>query len=188
MALTQKEIERYYRIKAIIPKLVLKKLRGDVIIHGERAVQARLPYPLHRETVDYDLYSKTPRKSAKMLEKELEAELEADYFKVKKGRHEGTWKVKSKVDEENYADFTRPSSRTKLDYDVIEGKKYLKLKLIKEKIKQNLKAKTKAFRHSKERSALRRIGRGKKIERMMSLGFGKPLKKKNQFLRKSKWI
>lgn len=189
MALTPKQIERYYKIKALIPKLVLKKLGSGAIIHGERAVQARLPPHLHRETVDYDVYSPTPRKSALELKRELERELNGEgYFEVKKGRHGGTWKVKSKVDKEGYADFTRPTSRTKLNTDTIEGKKYLKLLLVREKIKQNLRAKTKSFRHHKEQSALRRLNEGRDIDNLMSLGFGKKLKGKNKFLGSSKWL
>ncbi len=170
--------ERFHRLKDKIQEIVLKTIREKEIIHGERAVAIRVPEHLRRHTRDYDVYSKTPEEDAIEAEKELDKEFGGDFFEVVEAKHEGTYKVKSKVNELGYADFTDPGEKVRSD--VIMGKRYVTLNYLKNRLKRILKDKEKEFRHAKDRDTINRIRVYEAMRKRTSLG----LKRKKDLMKK----
>jgi hypothetical protein len=154
-ALTLKQIETFHRKKHTIPKIIMSQTDSHEIIYGTRALNKRLPGFLDKPTVDYDIYSKTPRKDARQSEKALDKVFGGDYFYVEPALHKGTYKVKAHANKEGYVDYTKPEK--KIPYDLINGKKYIQLGAVKKHIKRTLKDKEAKFRHDKDRDALNRI-------------------------------
>lgn len=174
-------VERFHRLKNRISDIVKRTIGDKEIIHGERAVAVRVPPHLRRATRDYDVYSKTPEEDAIEAEKELDKEFGGDYFEVVPAEHEGTYKVKSKINEMGYADFTDPEER--VHSEVIMGNKYVTLTYLKNRLKRILKDKEKEFRHAKDRDTLNRIRVYEAIRKKTSLGLRqkKELKKQQLF-------
>ena len=178
---TIEQVERFHRLKHRIAQLVLRTIKNKEVIYGERALEIRLPEFLKRPTRDYDVYSHTPEKDAIEAEKLLDKEFGGDYFYVTPALHPGTFKVKSRINEETYADFTKPEE--KIPYDVIQGKNYVQIKKIVENFKRNLKDKEKEFRHGQDRDTLNRIKIYKDIKRQMTLKPQKSLLKEKKLLK-----
>lgn len=126
------------------------------ILYGARATNIYLPPHLDADTRDFDIYSKTPKKSAKELERELDRKFGGDYFEVKPAEHKGTFKVVSKVTGSGVADFTKQEKGVayKISLDRI---RYANLQHIKKKLMAILKDPSKKFRHQKDRETLQRI-------------------------------
>lgn len=150
-----KKVEKYHKKKRGIPNLVKKTIGKDEIIYGARALNRRFPSYLDKPTVDYDVFSKTPMKDAQQAEKVLDKSFGGDYFRTKAAKHEGTWKVKSNITGEGYADFTRPQGE--VPFDKIGRYKYATLGWHKNKIRKTLKDPKSAYRHEKDKDALNRI-------------------------------
>jgi len=178
---TIEQVERFHRLKQRIANLILSTIKKKEVIYGERALEVRLPHFLKRHTQDYDVYSHTPEKDAIEAEQMLDKEFGGDYFYVTPALHEGTFKVKSRINEETYADFTKPEE--KIPYDVIQGKNYIQIKKIVENFRKNIKDKEKEFRHGQDRDALNRIKIYKDIKRQMSLKPKGSLLKQNSLLK-----
>ena len=126
----------YWSMPAINAKVesFIRKNKG--IIHGTRAVNVYLPNWLDKHTEDWDVFTNKPKKIAKKLEKQLDKALGGDYFYVKEGKHKGTWKVVSKTNDKEIADFTKPEEKIK--YNEIYGMRYVTLDYIKKKINKIL--------------------------------------------------
>ena len=152
---TIKETKKYHKIKKRIPRIIYKKIDKHEIIHGSRVLNKRFPQYLEKETTDYDLYSKTPKKDAVEVEKALDKRFGFNAFRTETAIHKSTWKVRSNVTGEGVADYTKPER--KIPYDVINGKKYVKLGFVKKHILKTLKDPSASFRHEKDRDALNRI-------------------------------
>lgn len=150
-----KKVKKFHQGKKEIPKIVLRKTGSKEIVYGERALNARFPSYLDRPTTDYDIYSPTPLKDARQTERALDKHFGGDYFYVKPAQHKGTYKVVSKINEEGYADYTKPEG--KIPSDVIRGKRYVKLSHVKKHIQKTLKDPEAKYRHAKDRDALNRI-------------------------------
>jgi len=69
---TLEETDNFYKKKALIQKIILQTIKNKEIIYGEQAVKVRVPKHLQRETTDYDVYSRTPKKDAIEAEKKLD--------------------------------------------------------------------------------------------------------------------
>ena len=106
---TLEETDNFYKKKALIQKIILQTIKNKEIIYGEQAVKVRVPKHLQRETTDYDVYSRTPKKDAIEAEKKLDKGFGGDYFYVEPAEHEGTYKVRSRINGKGYADFTKPT-------------------------------------------------------------------------------
>ena len=152
---TLKEVEHFHKHKKCIPKVVLSVTEVHEIIYGARALNKQLPSYLDKHTEDYDIFSPTPKKDAMQTEKKLDKHFGGDYFYVEPAKHEGTWKVKSKINKQGYADYTKPDK--KIPFRKIGGKKYVRLDYVKQHIKKTLKDKEAKYRHDKDRDALNRI-------------------------------
>lgn len=174
-----KKVEVFHKKKKHIPKTVLLTIGRNEVIYGARALNKRFPPYLDRPTQDYDVYSNTPKKDAVQAEKALDKRFGGDYFYVKQAQHKSTYKVMSHVNQEGYADFTKPEQ--KIPYDRIGGKKYVKLNYVKQKIKKTLKDPESKYRHAKDRDAYNRIliyekvkKGGKTVRRKLNAGQWKP--------------
>jgi len=182
---TLKETENFYKKKELIQKIILQTIKNKEIIYGEQAVKIRLPKHLQRYTKDYDVYSRTPKKDAVEAEKKLDKAFGGDYFYTEPAEHKGTYKVRSRINGEGYADFTEPERN--YDSDKIKGHKYIKTKHIKDRIKEILEDKTQEFRHAKDRDTLNRLKILEK-KKYSSGGSSKPKRKRVVKNKKSLWL
>lgn len=175
------KVERFHRLKERIEEIVRRTIKKDEIIHGERAVEVRVPPYLRRHTRDYDVFSETPKKDAEEAEQELDEEFRGDFFEVIPAEHPGTFKVKSKIDGRTYADFSEKEENVPIES--IQGNNYATLEFVKKKLRRILKDKTKEFRHKKDQDTLNRIRIYEQARERLSLGLLKQqvnLKKKHQ--------
>lgn len=152
---TLKQVEYFHRNKSKIPTVILKKTGKKEIIYGARALNKHFPKFLDKPTQDFDIFSPTPKKDAKEAEKALDKKFKGDYFYVEPAKHEGTWKVKSKINNEGYADYTKPDK--KIPSRKIGKHRYVRLDYVKKHIKKTLKDPEAKYRHDKDKDALNRI-------------------------------
>ena len=115
----------FHKKKHQIPVIIYSTIDKHEIIYGEKALKKRFPNYLERHTQDYDIYTKTPLKDAREAERALDKSFGGNYFYVKPAQHPGTYKVVAYANQEGYADYSKPEGR--IPYDVIDGKKYVKL-------------------------------------------------------------
>lgn len=149
------DVETFHRKKKEIKKIILSKTGKHEIIFGQRAVNKRVPDFLDRPTTDYDIFTPTPKKDAKQTENALDKHMGFNAFEIVPAKHEGTHKVKSLIDGETYADYTKPDK--KVPYEKIGKHNYIKLAWIKKQIGKTLKDPTSSFRHDKDKDTLNRI-------------------------------
>ena len=152
---TLKQVEHFHKNKHKIPKVVLSQTDNHEIIYGARALNKHFPKFLEKPTVDFDIFSDTPKKDADETEKALDKTFGGDYFFVEPAQHEGTYKVKSKINKEGYVDYTKPDK--KIPSRKIGKHRYVKLSYVKKHILKTLKDKEAKYRHDKDRDALNRI-------------------------------
>jgi len=129
-----------------------------LITHGSRAQNVQLPKYLERKaTFDWDIFSKTPEKSATKLEKKLDKRFRGDYFRIKKGvtKKLRVNKVVSNVTEQSFADFSIPDRI--VPTTSIRGKRFATLRDQKLKALSNIKDPEKEFRKEKDLDFLRRV-------------------------------
>ena len=149
--------QRYERLKRMIPLVVRRTIKAQdkEVIQGERSVQAQVGSQFQRPTQDYDAYSPAPKQSAIETEKELDREFGGDYFRVKEGKHKGTYKVVSNIDDDSWADYTKPSE--KIYKKRIGDNDYTTLRFELMKALRTLRNKQYAYRHEKEKNKIKRI-------------------------------
>lgn len=165
---TLKQVDKFHRKKKSIPRVVMSVTDSHEIIYGARAMNKQLPSHLDKPTMDYDIFSPTPKKDAMQTEKALDKEFGGDYFFVEPAKHKGTWKVKSHINKEGYADYTKPEGY--VPYRKIGGKKYVKLAYVKAHIMKTLKDPEAKYRHDKDRDALNRIKVYEKLKKAKKNG------------------
>jgi len=175
---------RYERLKRIIPQLVRKTIKSEQgeVIQGERSVEAQVGSKYQRSTEDYDAYSPKPKQSAEETEEVLDREFGGDYFRVEPAKHRGTYKVVSNVDDDGWADYTKPSEP--VPKVKIGQTNYTTLKFELKKAIRTLKNKQYAYRHEKERNKIKRINGALKQKEFVS-SINKPNKKKTKGM---KWV
>lgn len=157
MALNNRQKLSYYQNKDLAKQVILNDAAVDNhIIYGAQAINAQLPTALQKPTEDYDIFSKTPKKDAKQIEKALDRNYGGDFFSVTKAKYPNTWKVKSNVTKKTVVDYTYPSQKN-IPSKNIGSNKYAKLGWIKSNIRRTLNKKTAAFRFEKDNEALQRI-------------------------------
>lgn len=152
-------IDNQFLIDRII--LNIAKQRKQ-IIYGARSIQKQAGL-FARDTKDYDVFDKNPKKVANMLQKLLDKNAGFDYYYMKEAEHKGTFKVKGRgndgikntEDDESIADYTRPDK--KIPFVTINGIRY---RILKEELKRKqavLKDPEFKFRHEKDRNDINRI-------------------------------
>ncbi len=162
MTLTEEQKRNYYRNKKVAQVMVMQDAAEDEhVIYGEHAVKVQLPSYLHRETEDFDVFAKNPKKEAKEMEKKLDKTYGGDFFSVKPAKHKGTYKVKSNVTKRTVVDYTKIPK--KLKTTKIGSNTYVKLGSIKNQIKKTLKNEKAKFRHDQDFETLQRIRLGEDL-------------------------
>lgn len=169
-----KAIDMQEALKEVLISKIKKK---RYIVYGARSIQNQAPY-FARNTQDWDLFAKNPKREADYLQKELDKSIGFDYFYSKPAKHKGTWKVMNKgidmkagnEDDENIADFSQQPS--KISIITIRGMRFRNLK---EEIKAKrnaLKDRSQKFRHSKDSTDLERVKAFLKIKDLGGLSYG----------------
>ena len=144
-------------IRQVVLDMVQKK--GQVI-HGARAFNVQVPAHLRKETEDYDVFTKNPKKAARELVNTLRRRLGNGDIKVVKGKHKGTFRVKK--NDETIADFSQ--SRKPIKSKNILGIKYKAISTIKRGTQRLVKSPSKEFRREKDLTTLQRIQELERIE------------------------
>jgi len=158
-----KKTKHFHKQKRKIPKVIVSKMDKHEIIYGARALNKRFPSFLDTPTQDYDIYTPHPERDARETEKALDKKFGGDFFHVTKGVCPRTWRVRSNVNEEVYADYTKPEE--KIPFDVIGGRNYVTLEHTKKHIVKTLNDPSAEYRHAKDRDALNRIKIYEKIKK-----------------------
>lgn len=163
--LNLKKVDEYYKKKFLIDSTINNQVVKDKnIIYGQKAINYKLPEHLDRNTEDYDIYSRNPRKSARLLERELDKQFGGDFFRIKKAKYDRTVKVVSNINENTVADFTKPDRKIPFETSP-DNIRYARLNFLKMKLKKILKQKDMEFRHKKDRDMINRINTYKKYYR-----------------------
>jgi hypothetical protein len=151
-----KDTETYYKKKKGIHPTILSVTEPHEVIHGERAVQKQIPKYLHRHTNDVDILTPTPYADAMEAEQALDKKMGRDLFYIDKGMHPGTWRVKSRTNDESVADYTKPTDDMP-PHKKINGHNYVTLSYIQKHNKNVLIDPSSRFRHKKDQDTLNRI-------------------------------
>ncbi len=96
-------------VNRVVRSFLAKRKVG--IVHGTRATNAQLPRDLQRETLDWDVFVRNPKKRAIQLERALDKKFGGDFFRVKKGTGSPgirVQKVISNITDEGFVDFATP--------------------------------------------------------------------------------
>jgi hypothetical protein len=152
-----KKAKKFYKAKSKQHKIIRNNIkRRGHIVYGARALNAHLPSYLDKHTEDWDVYSKTPKKTAKRVERKLDKAYGGDYYYTEPAMHPGTHKVKSKITRTGVADYTKmPAS--KIPTKTIGGIKYITLAHSKKMINRALRNPEAKFRRDKDLEAKQRI-------------------------------
>lgn len=156
MTLSRKQKISFYKNQPKTKKVILKNARRKKhIVFGGQALNTFFPSFLDTPTEDYDIYSTTPRRTARRVERKLDKKFGGDFFLMKPAKHKGTFKIVSKVTKRGVADYSK--SDRPITYKIIKGVRYAKLIHQKENIAKSLADPKSKFRHDKDRATLERI-------------------------------
>jgi hypothetical protein len=148
----------------VINEVVLDKAQKDKqIIYGAKAYNSQSPSYLRKKTVDYDILTKSPKKSAKEVA-EILARRTGRTTEVIKGTHKGTYRVK--LDNEVVVDYTQMKFKPKTKR--VWGNQYRSLKSIKRNAKRLSNNPKLEYRREKDLDTLRRVA---EIERINAFDF-----------------
>jgi hypothetical protein len=157
---TLKEAEQYYKKNQrgkLADKVIMHELKGnDEVVYGARSVNAVLPAYLRKHTEDWDIFTEDdPQVVATKIEKALDKRYGGDYFYVIPAKHEGTYKVKSRVTKRDVADVSiKEDNITKKK---VGGINYMPLDYQVGKLKAALSHEESKFRHDRDMETLQRI-------------------------------
>lgn len=158
--------------QSILDKIILNHTKKKKnIIYGAQSVKKQLGL-IGRQTNDYDIYSKQPKKDSIEVTNKLNRVSQTKiYYNILSKHHKGTYKIyyvgldgiPYTKDDKGIIDYTEMKKGVK--YVIINGVRYSLLKnTIKDK-KIALADKQYAFRHEKDRADLNRIQNYQKIKR-----------------------
>jgi len=150
-----KHTQTFHKKKNMIPIIIRSTIDKHEIIYGEHALKKRFPKYLERPTQDYDIYTPYPKRDAEEAERALDHSFGGNFFYVKPAQHPGTYKVVAYANEEGYADYSKPEGN--VPYDVIDGKKYVKLSVEKQHRRKSLADPQYEWRKGKDQDAMNRI-------------------------------
>ena len=154
--LTLEEKERFFKNQNKVGKVVINHIKKKgLILFGQKATNRQLPKDLRKDTQDYDIFSPTPKKSARRIEKKLDKKFKGDFFFVKKAIHGGTYKVVSKIGDKGIVDVGKPDR--KVPTVIRKGVKLATLEFQKKQIRKSLADQDSKFRHPKDREVRSRI-------------------------------
>jgi len=156
---------RYIVNKPKIDSVVINNAqKNKQVIYGSVAMNKQLSPIVTKKSGDFDVYSKTPRKSADTSQKQMDKVVGADDFYHKMAIHSGTWKVlhegpdgkKRTEDDVGIVDYTKIPRQIKTVS--IQGTSYERLDSIAKGKRKTLRDKKSRYRHEKDKDALTRIG------------------------------
>ncbi len=154
--LTLKQKERFFKNQKKVGKIIINHVKKKgLILFGQKATNRQLPEDLRKDTQDYDIFSPTPKKSARRIERKLDRKFKGNFYIVKKAKHGGTYKVVSKVGDKGIVDVGKPDR--KIPTVTKKGIKLATLEFQKQQIKKSLADKESKFRHAKDREVRSRI-------------------------------
>lgn len=154
--LTLQQKERFFRNQKKVGKVIINHVKKKgLILFGQKATNRQLPKDLRKDTQDYDIFSQTPEKSAKRIERKLDRKLKGNFFLVRKAKHGGTYKIISRVGDRGVVDVGKPDRKVPIIKR--KGIKLATLKFQKEQIRKSLADKESKFRHAKDREVRSRI-------------------------------
>lgn len=136
-------------------KIILGQVRKDKnVVYGARSIMKQSQYGVWpRKTQDWDIYSRTPKGSARKLHDKLERKEPGDQVTVKPAQHPGTYHVYYR--KKGVADFTEQPSNLK--YTTIRGIRYSRMEDELKKKSRSLRYKKYAFRHDKDQRDINHI-------------------------------
>jgi len=143
--------------------IILRQAEKGQVIHGAMATNIQLPTYLRKKTKDYDIFTYKPKKSAVAMAEKLNKAVGSKRYVVVKGKHKGTYKIKSK-EGETIIDYTQLKRKPKTKR--IYGIEYYDIKSIKRNVKRLIKKPETEYRREKDISTLERI---KEVERIESM-------------------
>ena len=152
-----KNVDNFHRMKHLIGGWVRKTIQGpNEVIHGARSVNAQVgSQHLKTQTRDYDVFSNKPRQSALQTERFIDKRMGFNAMQTKKGKSQGTYRVKSIATGKTYADYTKPQK--KVPSVVINGKRYSTLDYEKAHAQQVIKNQSATHRLQQDIDKLNRI-------------------------------
>lgn len=154
--LTLSQKERFFKNQNKVGNVILKHIKkNELVLFGQKAVNQQLPKDLRKETQDYDVFSQTPKKSAKRIERKLDKKFKGDFFLVRKAIHGGTYKVIAKVGDKGVVDVGKP--KRKVPTIKRKGIKVATLQFQLRQIRKSLADPRSKFRHAKDREVRSRI-------------------------------
>jgi len=143
----------------IINEVVLATAQKEgQIIHGSRSFNLQSPTYLKKKTIDYDILTQKPKKSAIEIARHLRRRL-GKKVEVVRGSHKGTYRVK--INNEVVADYSQLKRKPKTKK--VWGTEVRSLKSIKRNTQRLIKNPKTEFRREKDIDTLSRI---KEIERI----------------------
>ena len=153
----QKNVDRFHRLKHLIPDLIRNTINGGEVIHGARAINQQIRSPhLRVQTRDYDVYSEHPQQSARDTEVYLDKKFGFNAFEVQRSKkHKQTYKVRARANTETYADFTKPEK--KILSKTINGKRYATLGYQLRHAQETIKKGTATHRQGADQDIINRI-------------------------------
>lgn len=175
MTLTLEQKERFLRAKSrgAVRRAILNQIKKEKgIVFGARAVNRQVPKHLESPTEDFDVFipkGKSPKKTAKRIERRLDKKFGGNFFKVEEGKFEGLYKVKSRVSGKGLIDLNK--QKQKVGVVKRKGVKFADLQFQKKKIKESLANPEAKFRRDKDKfSRLRiKIAEARKKKRKRSI-------------------
>lgn len=143
----------------VINEVVLNKAQNEgQVIYGARAYNFQSPSHLKKQTYDYDILSKKPKKAAQEVAEVLKRRTGKE-VSVSPGKHKGTYRVK--VEGKVVADYTQLKSKPKTKK--VWGSEVRDIKSIKRNVQRLVKKPGTEYRRDKDIGTLERI---KEIERI----------------------
>ena len=148
-------------IEDLEPVILGQTKRRRNVVHGGKAIMKQLPPEFGRPTRDYDLWSRKPKEHAFELQALLDKKTGGDNFYDASiplsGSNETVYRVVSRLDGKEVADFMKMPGKTKGLYKVIGGVRYETLEHAKEVYRSILNNPELRHRHSKSARDLDRI-------------------------------
>jgi|26BtaG_2_1085354.scaffolds.fasta_scaffold01215_2 hypothetical protein len=154
----------YLRTRGLTKEQIIKFIKKHKhIVYGSTSINAQSSFPLIRHSSDFDIFTKSPNRSANELDRKLDKTRGGDYHYVKPAIHKGTFKVmdigfdlKPRTEDDfNLADFSRIPRNLKIK--IINGIRYASLDFTKKTKQRILKNKKFDYRHKKDREDLKLI-------------------------------
>ncbi len=154
--LTLEQKERFFRNQKKVGRVIINHVKKKgLILFGQKATNRQLPEDLRKDTQDYDIFSKTPKKTARRIERKLDRKLKGDFYIVREAKHGGTHKVISKIGDRGVVDVGKP--KRKVPIVTRKGVRLASLEFQKQQIRKSLADKESKFRHAKDREVRSRI-------------------------------